>query len=164
MGQRSGPAANPQIAQPTASQQPVRPTAIADSTVDGVPFISLAALDDRVIGHRPALLLFTAPGCASCAAEARSLKRSLGSHPRVQLVGVDMSQDAPGDLAKYLKFIDVADSAFIWIVDTDSTITTRYQVSALSSSVGIDGSGKVQFLNQGPADQAQLLRQIAALG
>jgi len=128
-----------------------------------VPFISLTDLDRQIIGHRAAVLMFTAPGCASCAAEARALSQALGGHPRVQLVGVDMSPDAPADLAAYLKFIGVADSPFVWMIDSNSAVTNRYQIAALSSTIGIDHSGKVRFSNQGPAEASLLIHQIQAL-
>lgn len=151
-GLRESPAA--------AASRPLLPTTV----VNGVRLTDVRDVTSAVIGHQPVVLLFMAPGCESCRAEVRALAGSLGSHPDLRLVGVDMiGQENPRDLADYVNAVGIASSPFVWTVDTNATLTTKYQVVSLSSTVGIDNTGRVRFTNQGSVDGAQLLRQIAEL-
>ena len=137
--------------------------ASGSSVIDGVHFVSVDALQSQVIGHRAAVLLFMAPGCSSCTAEVQALVGALSGSSKLQLVGIDMSPDDPRDLVPYLRAIQVADAPFIWTVDSNGTLTVRYQVTALSSTVGLDSSGRVRFTNQGPADDGELVKQVSQL-
>ena len=133
------------------------------SVIDGVHFVSVDALQSQVIGHQAAVLLFMAPGCSSCFGEVQVLVGALRGSSKLRLVGIDMSPDDPRDLAPYLRAIQVADAPLIWTVDSNGILTVRYQVTALSSTVGLDSSGRVKFTNQGPADDGQLVQQVSQL-
>lgn len=126
--------------------------------------VPASVLQTRLAAHQPTVLLFMATGCSSCVAEIEQLQRAIASHPGVQAVGVDIaSGDTPEDLVSFLQSEGVADVPFLWVIDKDRSLVTRYQVAAMDSTVGIDGRGAIRFTNAGPADAAQLGEQLAAL-
>jgi peroxiredoxin len=117
----------------------------------------------RQVAGKPVVYLFTAPGCASCAAEAQALASAAHGRPGVQLVGVDLSNDQPGDFATYVDAIGLGDSPFLWTVDQDGSLARRFGVVNLSSTVFLDGAGKVRFLNPGAVDAPTLSTQLSQL-
>ena len=79
------------------------------SRANGPAVVPLASVQSQVAGH-PVVFLFTAPGCASCAAEARALAASAGGRPGIKLVGVDLSNDNPATFAAYITALGLAAS------------------------------------------------------
>ncbi len=143
-------AGQPRVATPTPSIQ------------SGPVVLPLASVESRVAGQ-PVVYLFTAPGCASCATEARDLTAAAKGRPGVQLVGVDLSRDQPADFATYVGEIGIDWTRFLWTVDADGSLARRYGVVELSSTVLIGGDGKVRFVNAGAQDAATLAGQISRL-
>ena len=126
--------------------------------------VPASTLQARLAAHQATVLLFMATGCSSCAAQAGQLRQALASYPGVQAVGVDIvSQDTPSILGSFLAAQDLADAPFLWTIDTDGALVSRYQVAALGATVGIDRRGAVSFRNPDPADATQLGAQLAAL-
>lgn len=126
--------------------------------------VPASTLQARLAAHQPTVLLFMATGCTSCAAQAAQLRKALASYPEVQAVGVDIvPQDTPSILGSFLDAQDLADAPFLWMIDADGSLVSRYQVAALDATVGIDRQGAVRFRNPGPADATTLAAQLAAL-
>ena len=126
--------------------------------------VPASTLQARLAAHEPTVLLFIATGCSSCAAQAGQLRQALASYPGVQAIGVDIaSQDTPSILSSFLDAQDLAAAPFLWTIDTDGALVSRYQVAALGATVGIDRQGAVSFRNPEPADVKQLGAQLAAL-
>ena len=126
--------------------------------------VPASTLQARLAAHEPTVLLFMATGCSSCAAQTSQLRRALASYPGVQAIGVDIaSQDTPSILGSFLDAQDLADAPFLWTIDTDGALVSRYQVAALGATVGIDRQGAVSFRNPDAADATQLSAQLAAL-
>jgi thiol-disulfide isomerase/thioredoxin len=128
----------------------------------GPPVVPLASVQSQVAGHA-VVFLFTAPGCESCAAEARSLAASAADRPGIKLVGVDLSNDNPAGFAAYIKAIGLASSRFMWTIDQDGSFARHYAIVSLSSTVFIDSDGSVRFVNAGPQDDKILGDQLSQL-
>lgn len=78
-------------------------------------------------------------------------------------MGVDLSNDQPGAFAGYVDAIGLAGSPFRWTVDQDGSLARRFGVVDLNSTVFVDSSGKVRFVNSGPQDTATLSAQLSQL-
>lgn len=133
------------------------------SKAGSAPVVPMAAVQRQVAG-KPAVYLFTAPGCESCAAEARSLASAARSRPQVQLVGVDLSNDSRAEFASYVAAIGLAGSPFVWTIDQDGSLARRFGIVSLSSTVMIDSGGRVRFANSRPQDAQTLSAQLSQLG
>ncbi len=126
--------------------------------------VPASTLQGQLAGHEPTVLLFMATGCASCAAQVRELQQAMASHPGVQAVGIDLiPSDTPARLRSFLEAQGLADAPFLWVIDRDGSLLTRYGVAELDATVGIARRGVVRFKNPGSADAAQLASQLAAL-
>lgn len=133
------------------------------STGGGPAIVSVQQVDSQTRGH-PTVLLFTAQGCASCEADARALQGAAGGRSDVRLVGVDMDGgDAVSSLAGYVRAIGLQSSSFVWTIDGDGTLARRYGITDLSSTVFLDSSGRVRFVNQGPQDAGTYSGQLSQL-
>lgn len=154
----TSPAANP--APPSSPQ--ATPASAQNSGEAQV--VELGQVRQRVAG-KPVLYLFTATGCASCAAEASQVEQAVQQHPQVQVVGVDVvPQDSPSALQAFLRAADVTSPRFIWTIDSQSALVKRFGVRNLDTTVGVDGAGQVRFVNAQPADAGQLGGQLPSLG
>ncbi len=123
-----------------------------------------SALPARLAAHRPTVLLFMATGCASCAAQVADLQQAMVGHSGVQVIGIDIvSFDSPTILRSFLEAKDLDKAPFLWTIDTDGSVLSRYGVQQLDATIGIDRTGVVRFRNPGPADSAQLGGQLADL-
>ncbi len=123
-----------------------------------------SALPAQLAAHRPTVLLFMATGCASCAAQVADLQQAMVGHAGVQVIGIDIvSFDNPTILRSFLEAQDLDKAPFLWTIDTDGSVLSRYGVQQLDATIGIDRAGVVRFRNPGPADSAQLGGQLAAL-
>jgi peroxiredoxin len=135
----------------------------APATRTTVPaVVPLASVQQQVAG-KPVVYLFTAPGCASCADQARALAAAARGRPSVQLVGVDLTNDHSSDFAAYITAIGLADSQFVWTFDQDGSLAHRYGIVSLSSSVFVASDGRVRFTNTGPKDAQTLDAQLGQL-
>ncbi len=118
----------------------------------------------QITAHQPAVLLFMATGCVSCVADVNRLRQALAAYPGIHAVGVDIvSADSPQQLGTFLEDRGVADAPLLWVIDRDGSIVSRYGVTALGATVGIDTTGAVRFDNPGPSDTAHLAAQLALL-
>ncbi len=134
----------------------------ASSQTAGPAIVELAAVQRQVEG-KPTIYLFTAPGCVSCAGQAQALAGASQSRPKVQLVGVDLTNDKPSTFAAWVRDIGLAGSPFVWTIDRDGSLAQRYGIASLSSTVFIGSDGRVRFVNQGPADPPTLSNQLSQL-
>lgn len=135
----------------------------SDSLAASPRVLPLSSLERQAAG-RPVVYLFTAPGCESCAAEARALATAAQGHPQVQLVGVDLSNDSPAAFASYVAAVGLADGPFAWTIDQDGSLARRFGIASLSSTVMIDAGGRVRFINHGGRDAPTLSAQLGQLG
>ena len=125
--------------------------------------VSMKQVEAQTQGH-PTVLLFTAQGCASCEADARALLDAARGRSDVRLVGVDMtSSDTAQSLAGYVQAMGLPSGDFMWMIDRDNTLTNRYGITSLSSTVFLDSSGQAKFVNQGPLDAGTYAQQLSRL-
>jgi thiol-disulfide isomerase/thioredoxin len=132
------------------------------SAAAGPNIVPLAEAERQVAG-KPVVYLFTAPGCVSCAAEARALASAARSRPQVQLVGVDLRNDSPANFASYVAAIGLGNSPFVWTIDQDGSLARLFGIASLSSTVFVDSGGKVRFTNSGDQDEQTLSAQLSQL-
>lgn len=120
-------------------------------------------LQSRVAG-KPVAYLFIAFGCTSCVGEIQAMQTAARDHGAVQLVGVDMvGFDSPADLTGWLQASGVDSTTFVWTIDKDGTLVRRFGVANLGTSVLIDSSGRVRFVNPISIDPTVLSKQLAQL-
>ena len=125
--------------------------------------LSMEQVRDETRGHAT-VLLFTAQGCASCAADAQALQAAARGRSDVRLVGVDMTAgDTAQSLAGYVQAIGLQSSGFVWTIDGDGALTRRYGIASLSSTVLLDSAGQGRVVNQGPVDAGTYARQLSEL-
>lgn len=125
--------------------------------------LSMGQVEAQTRGH-PTVLLFTAQGCASCEADARALQDAARGRSDVRLVGVDVTgDDTTQSLAGYVQAMGLESGRFVWMIDSDSTLTNRYGITSLSSTVFLDSSGRARFVNQGPVDAGTYAQQLSEL-
>jgi hypothetical protein len=125
--------------------------------------LSMAQVEALTRGH-PTVLLFTAQGCASCETDARALQDATRGRSDVRLVGVDMTgDDTPQSLQSYVQAMGLESGSFVWMIDSASTLTNRYGITSLSSTVFLDSSGRARFVNQGPLDAGAYAQQLGGL-
>ncbi len=123
-----------------------------------------SALPAQLAARRPTVLLFMATGCASCAAQVADLQQAMVGHSGVQVIGIDIvSFDNPTILRSFLEAQELDKAPFLWTIDTDGSVLSRYGAQQLDATIGIDRTGVVRFRNPGPADAAKLAGQLAAL-
>ena len=138
------------------------PTTSATSRTAAQFVLPLAAVQEKV-ARKPVVYLFTAPGCQSCADQAKALAAAAHGRPSVQLVGVDLTNNKTSDFAAYVTAIGLANSQFIWTIDQDGTLARLYGIVSLSSSVFVSSDGRVRFVNSGPQDAQTLAAQLGQL-
>jgi thiol-disulfide isomerase/thioredoxin len=138
----------------------------ANSTVGSQPagpaIVDLSSVKSQVEG-KPAVYLFTAPGCVSCADQARALANAAQRRPSVRLVGVDLTNDTRSTFAAWVREIGLSESPFVWTIDSDGSLARRYGIASLSSTVFVGSDGRIRFTNQGPADPPTLSNQLSQL-
>lgn len=138
------------------------PTTSTSAGTTSPQVLPRASVEQQVAG-KPVVYLFTAPGCASCADQARALATAARDRSSVQLVGVDLTNGKPVDFAAYIRAIGLAKSQFIWTIDQDGALARRFGVVSLSSSVFVTSDGQVRFVNSGPQDEQTLAAQLSQL-
>lgn len=143
----------------SASTSATTSTGVDNSAPQVLP---LATVEQKVAGE-PVVYLFTAPGCSSCADQARALATAAHGRASVQLVGVDLINDKPADFAGYIRAIGLGGTQFMWTIDKDGSLARLYGIVSLSSSVFIASDGKVRFFNSGPQDPQTLASQLSQL-
>lgn len=138
-------------------------TANSQSVAAAPQVLPIASVEHDIASGKPVVLLFMAPGCASCAAEAKAATSAAGSHPGVDVVGVDMlSSDTPTELGSFLSATTLDALPMSWTIDVSGTLAARYNVVNLGATVGLV-HGTVHFHNVADADGALLSSQIANL-
>lgn len=123
-------------------------------------------LQSQVAG-KPVAYLFTATGCTSCVREVQALQAAAGqaqAGQTVRFVGVDVvGDDSPRDLSRWLQASGLASPMFVWTIDREGSLVRKFGVTHLGSSVLLDSSGRVRFVNQTSTDPAVLAKQLAQL-
>ncbi len=127
------------------------------------PAIAELSSVQRQVEGKPAVYLFTAPGCVSCADQAQALANAAKSRPSVRLVGVDLTNDKSSTFAAWVREIGLSESPFVWTIDRDGSLGRRYGIASLSSTVFVSSDGRIRFTNQGPADPPTLSNQLSQL-
>lgn len=105
---------------------------------------------------KPAALFFFSVGCGECVGGAASLNKAaetLGSSADYLLVDMDPRepQDTIDAFRDYIKAPKLPA-----VIDTGAALTTRYQITSLSTLVVVDSKGNVTYRAKDPsADQIQ---------
>lgn len=151
-----GPTAAPSTTTPAAPHANATATTAATlTTVDGKSIDLPAAA--------PTAVLFFSAGCGECVGGGKSLAaahtavQKAGGH--AQFLAVDMvPTESAADVGTFLD--QVNGTGLPAVVDTNGALTSRYQVSALTTVLVIDPAGQVTYRGHAPS-QDQIL---AALG
>jgi hypothetical protein len=117
----------------------------------------------RVPGNKPSVLVFLSMTCADCADAARALARveaatkatARAAHlatAKARFLGVDMDRGASGQaVTDFLHSVGAA--GLPTVLDQKAVLSGAYQVTALSTVLVIDSTGRVTFraINPSPA-------------
>lgn len=143
-----------QTAGPQQAHQP------GASSVAGPPTATLTTLAGntvRVPGSKPtALFFFTAARCEECAEGAKSLANAAAKvGAKAQFLAVDVDpHDSADAITGFLRSIGSPDLPAA--IDQGAAISRTYQVSAISTVIVVDPSGKVTFRGTAsPADKIE---------
>jgi thiol-disulfide isomerase/thioredoxin len=120
--------------------------------------VSLAGLKGQVV-----LINFWASWCGPCRQEMPILDQLYRKYKAAgfTLLGVNV-EPKPGDAISFLKATPVS---FPILFDTQSKVSTLYEVSGMPSTVIVDRKGNVRYVHHGykPGDESQYLDQIRSL-
>ena len=120
--------------------------------------VSLADLKGQVV-----LINFWASWCGPCRQEMPVLDQMYRKYKAAgfTLLGVNVEPKS-GDALTFLKATPVS---FPILFDTQSKVSTLYEVSGMPSTVIVDRKGNVRYVHHGykPGDESQYLDQIRSL-
>jgi len=123
----------------------------------GAP-VSLADLKGQVV-----LINFWASWCGPCRQEMPILEQLYRKYKPAgfTLLGVNVEPKS-GDAMTFLKATPVS---FPILFDTQSKVSTLYEVSGMPSTVIVDRKGNVRYVHHGykPGDESEYLDQIRSL-
>jgi peroxiredoxin len=121
--------------------------------------INLASLKGQVV-----MINFWATWCGPCRQEMPLLEDIYKKYNKMgfTLLGVNVEPDAKAAEAWLAKQAPVT---FPILYDTESKVTTLYNVNSMPSTVIVDRKGNVRLLHRGykPGDENEYLNQIRAL-
>lgn len=107
----------------------------------------------------PALLNFWATYCVPCRSEMPALQQWARTHPGVRVLGIDQEESAR-DVATFLRRFHVT---YRVALDTNGTVSGRYDLIGLPTTVLIDGKGIVRARRTGTVTMRWLDRQATSL-
>jgi peroxiredoxin len=143
------PAASVAAGAPAAAFQ--LPAAVGDP-------VSLADLKGQVV-----LINFWASWCGPCRQEMPILEQMYRKYKPAgfTLLGINVEPKS-GDAMSFLKATPVS---FPILFDTQSKVSTLYEVSGMPSTVIVDRKGNVRYVHHGykPGDESEYLDQIRSL-
>jgi thiol-disulfide isomerase/thioredoxin len=143
------PAASVAAGAPAAAFQ--LPAAVGDP-------VSLAELKGQVV-----LINFWASWCGPCRQEMPILEQLYKKYKPAgfTLLGINVEPKS-GDAMSFLKATPVS---FPILFDTQSKVSTLYEVSGMPSTVIVDRKGNVRYVHHGykPGDESEYLDQIRSL-
>lgn len=139
---------------PTSGPATVSATARAGAgQAAGGALTTITGATVRVPSSKPSVLAFISVGCSDCAAVTKAVaqaQRVAGNKATFLAVALD-----PGVPHQYVKgFLSYDDANNLPVtIDTKGTLTTKYQVSTLSSVLIVNPAGKVTYraVNPSPA-------------
>ena len=145
---------------PTGGGPGVRPAtsagpllAFTATTLDGKPF------DGMSLAGKPTVLWFWAPWCPICLEQAPGVRNAVGQYAdKVNIVGV-AGLDKVGAMPEFVRLAKV--EAMPHIADEAGVVWKRFGVTAQSTFVLIDTTGKVTF--RGRLDADEVPDRVAAL-
>src|ERR1700728_4239129 len=145
-------------AMPAASVAAGAPPAAFQSPAAAGDPVSLAGLKGQVV-----LINFWASWCGPCRQEMPILDQMYRKYKAAgfTLLGVNVEPKS-GDALTFLKATPVS---FPILFDTQSKVSTLYEVSGMPSTVIVDRKGNVRYVHHGykPGDESQYLDQIRSL-
>jgi peroxiredoxin len=146
---QSLPAASVAAGAPAAAFQ--LPAAVGDP-------VSLSDLKGQVV-----LINFWASWCGPCRQEMPILEQMYRKYKAAgfTLLGINVEPKS-GDAMSFLKATPVS---FPILFDTQSKVSTLYEVSGMPSTVIVDRKGNVRYVHHGykPGDESEYLDQIRSL-
>lgn len=113
---------------------------------------------------QPTLIMFSASWCASCIYEAQNLAQVYTRYKDrgLNIIVLDVQEgDTDADLKVFRKSAGNPD--YIWAFDDAYAVTQAYNVQSLDTTVLIDQSGKVVYLDQYPTPLEPLMQAAMAV-
>jgi len=128
-----------------------------------LPAASGSAVDLSSLKGQVVLINFWASWCGPCRTEMPILEQLYRKYKPAgfTLLGVNVEPKS-GDAVNFLKSTPVS---FPILFDTQSKVSTLYEVSGMPSTVIVDRKGNVRYIHHGykPGDESEYLDQIRTL-
>lgn len=129
----------------------------AATRTDQTSVTTLAGKSLQVPGDKPTAVFFFSVGCGECVGGGKSLAQAATAvGNKAQFLAVDMDPSESTDaITGYLHTINAPDLPAA--IDTGAKLTSAYQVSALSTLIVVNPSGKVTYRGTDPSpDQIRI--------
>ena len=127
------------LTNPISAEQRVAPDFKAE-TLDGRK-IELS----KLLKDGPVLISFWATHCKPCIQELRDIKKSYDEFEKKGFKLLAISQDGPRSISKVRNLVSSLRWRYVVVLDTDMSISRKYQVLGIPHIVLIDKNGKVTY-------------------
>jgi thiol-disulfide isomerase/thioredoxin len=127
-----------------------------------VPTVDGGTFDGTSLAGGPAVLWFWAPWCPTCAAEAPHVSALADEYAgQVNVIGVAGQDDSLENMRRFIDLTGIDN--FPQLADPDGVVWQRFEITAQSEFVILDGNGEVEVRGLlDPADIPAQLDQLVA--
>lgn len=148
---------------------PVEALAVGTQVGEFAPDFSAPTLEGGTFSlalqrGRPTIVFFMAYWCGTCIPEGRALAQLKGEYgDRINIVALDVDPSStPEALAQFKQA--AGNGAFTWAFDTGQKVVAAYEVTALDTTLILDGDGRVVYRDQWPSPYQTLKDELVKLG
>lgn len=151
------------------SRVPELPSQVNGTGIGKVaPDFSVPTLDGKTFTlseqrGKPTVIFFMAYWCGSCIPEGTALGQIIQEYGnKVSIVAINIDPSATWDTINQFKQA-AGNGAFAWAWDTDQKVTTAYQVTALDTTLILDGEGRIVYRDELPTQYETLKAELEKL-
>ena len=111
------------------------------------------------------IVLFWATWCLPCQKEFPEIDKIRAKFPDKNIKIFAVSKDSPRSMAKVKSFIRKHDYDFVWLMDSDGSVSSNFMVDAIPHSLLADKNGTVVYSHTGyrKGDELELEKELLKL-